>query len=1407
MEALEMLSSLYSPTEKIIQALIEALKDKDPGVVKKAAEALGDIGPRAKAAVPTLIESLKDENKVVRQGTAEALGRIGPSAKAAVPTLIESLKDENKGVRWRASEALGKIGPEAKAAVPALTEALKDENEGVRQGTAEALGKIGSEAKDAVPALIEALKDENEVVRQRAAEALGKIRPEAKAAVPALIETLKDENEEIKVRGSAAEALGKIGPEAKDAVPALVKALNDQNQRIRSTAARALGKIGPAAKAAVPVLTKILNKKVVDDWVHWDAAQALGKIATVIRDARATEMIEDLKAAKEVLSSKPRFKEQENIVRRAVEYLEQIKPPLWKTVWIWIYENILISLIVLLYALWIVSWLVLFWLHPITLLRINHVLKPFDFQLPKQFGSIKLPIRFLLFVGFLNYRPRVLDAWIKAHIVICQEKFFKKRTVQDRKIHIIVPVEFDRQTTPDLSPNQLQPTFAKQIGCLLIWGEGGSGKTSLACQIAKWAMEEDREARFCDHLMLPVLIEQELNSERDQSAFINAVGRQLQDLTDQANPIPEELLERLLRQRRILVIVDHLSEMSEATRKQINPQHRDFPANAFIVTSRLEEVLGGVTKTLIKPLRIRRDRLSPFMEAYLTHRGKSDLFNDSEFHDACRRLTEMVGDRDITLLLAKLYTEQLIASKEGIADDKLPDNIPDLMLSYLNELNRNVSENKIDDRRIHQYAKALAWESLKETFRPAPVQIDDTVAALSEEHAQVHLEYLENNLRLVKTDLVTKDRFKFLLDPLAEYLAGLHLVELYGGKEEAWNNFLSEADKKQGAPEAIKGLLLAVRDCIITKGEKAKIPDFVADELAERAGLDIEAIKRTQKEQRIQRLINQLNVPENDDRRYAAQALREIGPEAKAAVPALIETLKDKNEEVPKVAGWALVEMGQAAVPGLIDALKDDDRKVHLGAAWALGYIGTAAVHALTEALSNEDICVRGRAALVLVKIDQQTKASVPGLIDALSDEDECIREKAAEALGMIGADAKAAAPALTEALSDEDACVRGHAALALVEIGADVDAAVPVLIEALRGDDRDVRSRAVWTLKKIGTAAAPALTEALSDEDACVRGPAALALIEIDPETKALVPALINALSDENDLIRERAAEALEKIGPEAKTAVPALIEALKDKNKDLRVRSAVALGMIGADAKAVVAALTEALSDEDIWVRLRAAVALEKINPETKAAVPALIDALKDEYARWQAARALRNIGSKAVLALVEALKDKDKGVRKAAAFALGLIGQEAKPAVSALIEALKDENDSVRSYAAEALGRIGSEAKTAVLALVEALKDENKNVRVRSVEALGIIGADSKVAVAALTETLSDEDIWVRLRAAVALVKIGQDAKPALPALIEALKDENDSVRLYASEALWKINTPEALKALEEYKKKSN
>src|SRR5207247_367539 len=141
-----------------------------------------------------------------------------------------------------------------------------------------------------------------------------------------------------------------------------------------------------------------------------------------------------------------------------------------------------------------------------------------------------------------------------------------------------------------------------------------------------------------------------------------------------------ELLLELLRKRRVLVIVDSLSELNETTRKRVRPAQADFPVAALVVTSRLEEDLGGAAKTIIKPLRLKSDRLSTFMDRYLSQRGKRELFEDEEYFEACRRLSQIVGEREITVLIARMYAEQIIAAKEQSTDRDLPRNLPDLML-------------------------------------------------------------------------------------------------------------------------------------------------------------------------------------------------------------------------------------------------------------------------------------------------------------------------------------------------------------------------------------------------------------------------------------------------------------------------------------------------------------------------------------------------------------------------------------------------------------------------------------------------------------------------------------------------------------------------------------------------------
>jgi len=62
---------------------------------------LEDIGPDAASAVQAVMACLKGEDDVDRSRAADALGAIGPGAKAPVPALIEALRVIQQPVIWK----------------------------------------------------------------------------------------------------------------------------------------------------------------------------------------------------------------------------------------------------------------------------------------------------------------------------------------------------------------------------------------------------------------------------------------------------------------------------------------------------------------------------------------------------------------------------------------------------------------------------------------------------------------------------------------------------------------------------------------------------------------------------------------------------------------------------------------------------------------------------------------------------------------------------------------------------------------------------------------------------------------------------------------------------------------------------------------------------------------------------------------------------------------------------------------------------------------------------------------------------------------------------------------------------------------------------------------------------------
>ena len=618
------------------------------------------------------------------------------------------------------------------------------------------------------------------------------------------------------------------GEEAAPTVEPLIAALKAaQDDATRGRIASALGKAGEKAVQAVAPLTAALNAA-HDEGTRKTIADAINRITAAyhssLHESKARpdpNFLESLKAA-ETAAEQGGVKDRTPEVRILIDYMQlQLQPSALDRISELAWQHPFYIALLVAFLLLAGGSLLLFAVRPL----LFHELACWAKEAGQiQLGMYNIPVPLHWFVlGWLRNSPRVLDSWVNCHRPTARERFLDKLTVRDRAIHISMPVILAGEACAEFKPAVLRASaFGRLPVTVLIWGEGGSGKTSIACQIARWCLSDDAEDWPCRHPMLPVLLERELDTPvgPDHDPLFDAIRRQVEDVLGLDYPPDDELLEALLRRRRLLVIVDHLSEMSQTTQERVRPDAPSFKPKALIVTSRRREPLGGMTLIELQPMRVAAEQLSEFMSAYLRARGMRDQFSDPEFFAACQRLTTLVGDRSVTVLCVRLYADQLIEAKKATEARELPGNLPELMLRYVSLMNEAVEDEQRPNSEVQRDAQKVAWTCLDDSFRPSEADRSSVLDVLGND-AEARLEYLHTRLCLVEITGVREDRVRFKLDPLAEYLAAMNLIEQLEAQPTKWRGFLKDLGSDV---EAAREFLLALRDCVRTS---SGVPSFV----------------------------------------------------------------------------------------------------------------------------------------------------------------------------------------------------------------------------------------------------------------------------------------------------------------------------------------------------------------------------------------------------------------------------------------------------------------------------------------------------------------------------------------------------------------------------------------------------
>jgi HEAT repeat protein len=297
-------------------------------------------------------------------------------------------------------------------------------------------------------------------------------------------------------------------------------------------------------------------------------------------------------------------------------------------------------------------------------------------------------------------------------------------------------------------------------------------------------------------------------------------------------------------------------------------------------------------------------------------------------------------------------------------------------------------------------------------------------------------------------------------------------------------------------------------------------------------------------------------------------------------VSRLTAALKDRsywpNQYRAAEALGQLRPAAKDAVPALVAALNDPEIFVRYAAVRALDKIGILSpkvVAALKAAAKDETPLVRNAALEVCERLlGNATREDVPALIAELKDAKSFLRSAAARLLGEVGSISGCAEvlPALKGAMKDKDP-----------NLGREATAACQRLLN--RTTRQDV----------------PALLAALKDSEPFVRRAAARALGQVGDLAPETLAALKTVAKDETPPVREAAIAAYEKLmGKATRNDVPVLIAELKDMESPARRSAARALGKAGALSTSpdAMAALKAAMADKDPDVRRAATQAWER-------------------------------------------------------------------------------------------------------------------------------------------------------------------------------------------------------------------
>jgi photosystem II stability/assembly factor-like uncharacterized protein len=400
---------------------------------------------------------------------------------------------------------------------------------------------------------------------------------------------------------------------------------------------------------------------------------------------------------------------------------------------------------------------------------------------------------------FLITRARALDAVVAEFAPIALAELEKLPEAAARLQWVAAPLQvedelFGRTDSPFASSasvptgelyirglTELKRHLVNRRWWLSIEGPGGVGKSALAFQMARWFAAHEPESRLHMAQAIPIYIR---SLKEGLDVEVLAELKRILGLPR----LSTQLAEALLSRRRVLVLVDGISEkaadVDELALGPLNPAKCAGLVHLAVMTSRRRIQLPEVVKVLPQPVDL--GSIDEVLSRYLDDVVGAGRFSPSQ-REAIREalkgiMKEMSRDNghppQIPMVFVKLIiqrADEILAKDDSSgtpdpAESALPKDLAGLVDAYLSSLLEALPNGMEEASLARRAALACVGGDGIPKWRPL---------AAYEQRSLKHGE-LEG---LVTIGLMVRDGadvgdplYKFALDPIAEYLAAKEMV-------------------------------------------------------------------------------------------------------------------------------------------------------------------------------------------------------------------------------------------------------------------------------------------------------------------------------------------------------------------------------------------------------------------------------------------------------------------------------------------------------------------------------------------------------------------------------------------------------------------------------------------------------